>query len=302
MLRRLTWRAASIALTTAGVSSYALCTGARTPADVIIEHRTGHTFPLTRGSGESLLGVNTRCMLGWCRLSIARAYAFGLFADEAALREGASAPPGKPRLDALLDGAEAGIGVVSLVLVIARSIEGDHLAHGFRNSVLNRYKKLIKSSVAVPDRAQALASGRAASGLPAVAVAVVNTAAITTSATATATATAAAGPLAELSDLCSAFSKHFFQIGDEAILEWRGGVVTLLINGKVVPGAELRDGKLARALFDVYAGDAPVSARAKTTFEANLNSLAAFMEGGGRDRLTAVLPEIVMREHATRTK
>ena len=56
------------------------------PAD-ITEHRTGHRFLLSRGATPAahLLGANPRCMLGWCRVAAARAYAFGLYADADAL-------------------------------------------------------------------------------------------------------------------------------------------------------------------------------------------------------------------------
>ena len=102
------------------------------------------------------------------------------------------------------------------------------------------------------------------------------------------------------------FSGHFFEVGDEAVLEWSNGIVSLSVNGKRIPGAELHDALLARALFDVYAGDVPVSARAKTTFESNLNELALVTGagGGGNDKkfLTRVLPDITIKEHNTRTK
>ena len=283
-------RAASIAMV-AGGSYFALSADA---APVIREHRTGLSFPLTRRSDallmSSLLGANTRCMLGWCRLSIARAYAFGLFADEIALAAATRVPAGESRLSALLDCAETKTGTISLVLVIARSIEGDHLAHGFQNSVLNRYKKLLASGKRggtssslldlqqSPSRAaEALSSGKAAAGL--------GPATITASST-TAT-TISSGPLAELSNLCHGFSGHFFEVGDEAVLEWSNGVVSLSVNGKRIPGAELKDVLLARALFDVYAGDLPVSARAKSTFESNLNELA--ITGAGAEKLTRLL-------------
>jgi hypothetical protein len=300
-------RAASIAMV-AGGSYFTLSADAAPPVSVIREHRTGLSFPLTRSTDatrmSSLLGANTRCMLGWCRLSIARAYAFGLFADEIALAAATRVPAGESRLAALLDSAESKTGTISLVLVIARSIEGDHLAHGFQNSVLNRYKKLLASGKRGgtgtslidlqqgPSRAEALSSGKAAAGLgPAI---------ITTSIT-TAAPTISSGPLAELSNLCHGFSGHFFEVGDEAVLEWSNGVVSLSVNGKRIPGAELKDVLLARALFDVYAGDLPVSARAKSTFESNLNELALTGAGGG-GKLTRVLPEITVKEHNTRTK
>jgi hypothetical protein len=150
-----------------------------------------------------LLGVNVRCMLGWCRLAIARAYSFGLYinddalvgavqASEAAAKErqqAADAVSGSPTqslhtdskaapdsLSQVLDwlttrhlqhaaserdavagpaaattatssavtttrgstAAEGSAPELSLVLVMARDINGEHLAHGFKNSIINR--------------------------------------------------------------------------------------------------------------------------------------------------------------------
>lgn len=271
------------------------------------EHRTGHTFPLLRGD-SALLGANTRCMLGWCRLAIARAYAFGLFADEVALEAGVGAGGTRPRVAAVLDSAESGAGSVSLILVIARSIEGDHLAHGFRNSVINRYKRLVAdrgfvvenaATAAMTPSPAALASGRAA-------------AARNSGASSSAHVTppnlgaSSGGPLSELGALCAGFSGRFFEVGDEAVLEWRNGVVRLSICGENIAKAELHDPLLARALFEVYAGENGVSARALKTFEANLGELAVMRaqvaEKRQGQRLTQTLVDVAVREHATRTK
>jgi hypothetical protein len=237
------------------------------PADTtsIREYRTGHAFALAKPNAQLLLGANTRCMLGWCKLAIARAYAFGLYADEAALRAAAARAPGAPsRAAALLDAVEAGAGSASLVLVIARAIDGEHLAHGFGTSVRARHRALLAARGAPP---------------PAPAAA------------------------AQLAALCAGFSGESMKVGDEVELAWARGVLSLSINGRRVPRADITDAALARALFNVYAGDepAPVSKRARDTFERNLASLATAPAPPGADFKGAVAAT-VLAEHATRVK
>lgn len=146
---------------------------------------------------QYLLGCNVRCMLGWCRLAIARGYAFALYCDGQALHFASS--PGLPSsaagsnsnlaLEAFLDAKERdpSVGEVSIVLMMARDIPGEHMSHGFRNSLLARLGKRekdrqraatthahtsgsgssgIEQHFPAPDRTGALATGKGAAGIP----------------------------------------------------------------------------------------------------------------------------------------
>lgn len=285
-------------------------------APSIREHRTGLPFLLARGGTDAitgaaddmlLLGANTRCvarrcalslcphlvshmtpdapvarcMLGWCRLAIARAYAFGLYADAEALdvmaggaggaATGGAGGHGADRIRALLDRKASGApgGELALVLVMARDIPGEHLAHGFRNSIAAR----VLGGSAVPG-GRALETGRAA--------AAGGTAGPPPAASAPAAAGAAAVAVvpgaasAPLAAFAAAFHGRAFQVGDEIALVWRrDGVLVASVCGEPLRGAELADPALARALFDVYVGAHPVSQRAKATFERNVEAAAA---------------------------
>ena len=77
-------------------------------------------------------------MMGWCSLPIARAYAFGLYVDGDALQSLVGADGSAT--DALLESkaSNPASGDVIVVLKMARDIDGEHLAHGFFNSVRSR--------------------------------------------------------------------------------------------------------------------------------------------------------------------
>ena len=275
----------------------------------IREHRTGLLFHVVRGGidrlpaadGDAyLLGANVRCMLGLCRLPLARAYAFGLYADADALASACSrsaATPASLELGenalpaAAVDGAQclrdvleakakgsATAGELSIVLIMARDIAGEHLAHGFKNSVVARARsrsaKTGTSSVATAASTSlastplALATGRAslegASGSaaqrPVIALQEV---------------VPGATPGVELATFCAQFHGHAFRVGDELTFIWKRGTAGVVASANGVSIAHLRDMGLCAALFDVYAGAAPVSERAKHTFEANLAAIAA---------------------------
>jgi len=302
----------------------------------VAEHRTHKEFELLRQpipvSGASLpahlLGANVRCMLGWCRLAIARAYSFGLYinddalvgavqASEAAAKErkqaadGVTGPPAPPvhadskaapdSLSQVLDwlttrhlqhtanecsggavsaatatagspamspargstaaagSSAAGAPELSLVLVMARDINGEHLAHGFKNSIINRLPGVEKrlrpagggsspstgttgdaaaaesTGLALPDaaalKAAALASGRAnlerdldAERLPLLPPAAAAVAAATgaaASAPASASAPSAATPLAQVHAFAAAFNGLTFREGEEIVFTWQ---------------------------------------------------------------------------------
>lgn len=305
--------------------------------DVIAEHRTGHRFRTLRRASDAaaagdddavtdagaaarsppralagltrdarLLGANVRCMLGWCRLAIARAYAVGVYADDAALEAALAAAPGsRGGLSAVLDAKEAGAGPgaageLSLVLVMARDIAGAHLGHGFRSSGLSRLARRQPRAAggdaagdASGARAAALASGRGGAPAPGGAV-----------------PAAAESPTAELFALERALAGVDVRVGDELALVWRpDGSAVVTVRGRPVasgrdaagaPPLELRHPAAIRALFDVYAGDAPVSARLKMTLTSVVERTAAATAAGAKP--PDALLRVVLTEHASRTK
>lgn len=302
-----------------------------------------HPDPLLTLPGATsdhwLLGANTRCMLGWCRLAIARAYAFGLYADQAALDRairaaqqavaaGSTSGPGSLALSALLDSKEEGggsggrgVGELSLVLVMNRDIPGDHLAHGFRNSALARLsarakEREQKASYPPVDRRDALSTGKVAGGIsphtpsPGVAMNAV-TGGGSSNALAGGSGSSGSGDgdaVAQLSAFVQAFNGWTFRSGEEITFVWgEQGAMLTAFHGKLVPEATITNPAVIRALWDVYCGQNPVSARAKGSFEANLAALVQYpgpVLGAGR---TSVPPgdaivKAVLAEHASRTK
>lgn len=279
-------------------------------------------------------------MLGWCRVPLARAYAFGLYLDDDALLalqrlgidgESTSSSAAQPSLVAqLLDAKQASPGDfgVAIVLVMARDIAGEHLAHGFRNSVLNRLKATQGASPGSRDLALAsgAASARAAPAVPGTGAAPV--------APAPSPPGPASGPLAELHTLAAAFDGRAFRTGDEVVFSWgRDGAVLASVRHCGVPAgdaassaaapaplenlAKASDLRLARALFDVYCGDAaPVSARAWKTFNANLAGIRAVVTSDGASNFSSsggvrvghravdasAVEKVVRDEHGSRTK
>lgn len=235
----------------------------------VIEHRTKHRFPLSRTIGDapaSFLGANTRCMLGWCKIAAARAYAFGLYADAQLLTRVAAASSGaSSRTTALLDAMEAAAGArescqLSLLIIVARDIDGGHMAGGFSRSILALYKKLL-----------------AKRGL----------------------ASSSDTVIADIGAFLSVIEKETFVVGDEIVFSWSARDSTLRVFIRGVPASvSIRDPLLARAFFDVYAGDEPVSARAAKTFESNLSAIA----GVKSQDVLQVLQRAALEEHASRVK
>ena len=312
-------------------ASAVLSVNLATHSDVIREHRTGHTFELHRplevdeGVREAhLVGCNVRCMLGWCRVAFARAYAFGLYLDDDAIRavrkdrtatlaigDNGVSSPSSSLLARLLDAKQKSPTefTIAVVLVMARDISGEHLAHGFRNSVINRLKGAASQpcSADAVARSAAYASGRAGASSAPVPELVPHPPAAATG----------GGPLAEAHALASAFDGRSFCVGDEVLLVWgRDGSVRVgvrhlpasplqSIGGVEEPPLEplavASDPRVVRALFDVYCGDTgPVSARAWATFNANLRDIAGAAGGAAPD--AATIEGIVKAEHSSRTK
>lgn len=294
--------AAAVLLASAAVAADADDAPATTlPPTAVKEHRTGLEFPLhlpspadapsgviapapARGDAAHLLGCNTRCMLGWCRLAMARAYAFGLYVSDDALEWGAAqardaADGTAPTLAALLERKRTAPGSMELTLVLrmARDISGEHLAHGFQNSMAARLATRTKTALpaaAAESGAAALAIGRAAAtGAPVPAIAPVS-----------APTFSADGPepaLAQLTRLAAAFNGFKFAVGDNLTFVWaRDGTCAAYANGAPVARSVIADPQLIASLFDVYtSADRPVSARAKKTFDTNWASLARATDG-----------------------
>ena len=130
-----TWCAAEEPSTAAGAGRAG---GVRT---AVVEPWTGKQFDVVRREdGGALLGATVRCMMGLCRLSIARGYAYAIYvAPEAVVRADGD-------LQALLAAKAAdpaGVGVLSVRLVIARDVEGDHMANGFDKSFTRRLRRVV---------------------------------------------------------------------------------------------------------------------------------------------------------------
>ena len=77
-----------------------------------------------------------------------------------------------------------------------------------------------------------------------------------------------------------------------------GGALRAELNGARLPGAELRSPLLIRALFEVYAGEGAVSARAVNTLRANLSRVCE--EEGGLQ--PGAVERLVAAEHQARLK
>ena len=260
--------------------------------EAVLEHRTLQRYALTRGASQgggelALVACSVRCMMQWCSLPMARAYAFALYVPASAVallqrREAEAAPaaaaaaaaaPAADRLQALLDlksTSPAAAGELLLSLRIARDIAGAHMARGFANSANNMLRR--RSAPLAPAESAAVA--------------------------------------AELAELGRAFERHAdFKPGDEVTFSWRAdGSVIVASKGAFL--AEVRSAPLARALFDVYCGDkAPVSPPARAAFKANLDALvesraAVTMQRVGSGAAVSldagVHRGIVLSEHAER--
>jgi hypothetical protein len=337
------------------MSGAATCAAAAPPYDgvgaadivengsAVLEHRTRERFRLVRsgtadgGASPShyLLGCNVRCMLGWCRLSIARAYAFGLYADGAALTAAGHMRPGSSSstttttttlVDELLDAKERGdvsAGELSLVLTMARDIPGEHMAHGFRNSILFRLKQRAAGSLPPSNRSAALASGQAAAGL------VSPTSPPSPSPSpAPSSSSSSSDAVVQLHAFADIFSGVEFAVHDELVLLWRrDGTLVATLTGRAAETWAARHGggggggggggaapspvtdpliitdrAVIRSLFDVYLSEKAVSWRGRDTLRANL-AAAAEASAAAKGRVDeGLLAGIVLREHASRLK
>ena len=76
-----------------------------------------------------LRSTGLRCMMGWCGLPLARAYAFALYVNEEAVALGSLPAVVKAKT------ADPGACEVSLRLKMAREIDGPHISKGFSKSL-----------------------------------------------------------------------------------------------------------------------------------------------------------------------
>ena len=265
------------------------------------EHRTGQEFELSRAGPARIPGATSdaysvgsavRCMMGWCSLAIARAYAFSLYVDEDSLvflhqqlqPEGTpaataatpplpAASPLQTLLHRKLEGSAPG--EISIVLMMARDIPGEHIAHGFRNSISQRFKgppTPLSINATAPSSSDALLSGKRAM------MASAGSVSSSTNSVSIAQPVRASGGdrQQQLAMLCAAFSHSSFKTGDEVSFTWRrDGSLAVAIQGSLVPSATLTDPYVIWALFDVYCGPRAVSSSAVKAFESNIGAALA---------------------------
>jgi hypothetical protein len=101
------------------------------PSKVVTEPFTGIQFQQQKqidNADYHLVATAVRCMLGQCRMALARAYAVGLYTED-----------GQHEVDEVA--VLAGGMHRSLVLVMDRDVAGHHIAKGFDRSLLPRIRK-----------------------------------------------------------------------------------------------------------------------------------------------------------------
>ena len=209
--------------------------------------------------------VCCRCMLGWCQLPMARAYAYTLYLDEDALfilrrldmrnpREDSSASwfggtsPSSEHLQALLDCkiVRPQLCELSIVLRMARDIDGPHIAKGFRNSLRN---VLQQAAQAAPNPETVEDTDMA----PTSELSILEP-------SATLVAQLRAGDpskhLLEIEDFVRPIERIEWAAGDELQLTWgRDGKLTVLARGERLTEEPIDSPALTRALFDLYTSE-----------------------------------------------
>ena len=245
-----------------------------------VEDRTRIPFHLRRKPNNDdddllLLNCAARCMLQWCSLPIARAYAYAAYVDKDSILklQKVTLKTKESYLENLLSGKENGaFGNVTLSLIMARNIAGAHMARGFQNSISNQ---LMRNGIKLDgiDRHEALSTGRAAAlgktapGKPSSSHEKLAIDITTTTTTIK----------SKLERFAKAFEKiDDLKVGDEVSFTWRAdGVVETRINNKPLvrspEDATLTDPTLARALFDVYLGPHSVSKEGQTYISNSLD-------------------------------
>jgi hypothetical protein len=99
----------------------------------VVEPWTGLAFQPAELGLTLVPHACVRCMLGWCRIAVARAYAYALFVDDRAL-DAASLPAALAAKVAKPLGS-----TLKLQLIVnAKEIDGPHMAKGFLKSIQRR--------------------------------------------------------------------------------------------------------------------------------------------------------------------
>ena len=221
------------------------------PPPALRERLTGRAFQHTWRE-RHLLGCSARCMMGWCSLPLARAYAFGVYADaqllayaralQAARPVGSAAALSQLLLDQLERThalGEGQPGSLSIALQLHRDTDGPHLGHGFERSVQVRLSQIERARLEpVADSARARE---------------------------------------ELRSLTAAlYAAGTFAAGEELVFTWspaQGWLELAASSGRVLH--RLTHPTLCRALCDVYVGREAVSRAGAASFQANLFAHAA---------------------------
>lgn len=211
---------------------------------------TSRVFPFARENNTNLYAVQCRCMMQLCILPQARAYAYGVYTDErlqqSALRlyNKATTPSGSPPLTSgglvklVLDECEressgfvASGGCLQLVLVMHRDIDGEHMAHGFHNSIEKRLKRL-RGERKLPQKGDTSTD--------------------------------------EVLSLVAAIKKLPLKAGEEVVFTWKSseGGLDVSVGGKSV--VRLLNPLVIRALFEVYVGEGAVSSYGARSFADNV--------------------------------
>ena len=158
-------------------------------------------------------------------------------------------------------------GDATLVLKMARDIDGEHLAHGFFNSVSARWAKRTGAASAPTQASQP----------------------------AEATGGDKTAPLAQIRALADQFNGMKLAMGDEVVFRWnRDGTLKTTVQGGILPprAFTVEDTDVIAALFAVYTGEGAVSEEGRATFDANLESMAGLQAAGSADASTLLQPVV----------
>lgn len=293
----------------------------------IKEHRTHQEFPfvltdktLQEVSGSLQLaphlprvysaGTALRCMLGWCKIPQARAYAYSIYLDADSIQTANDLNDGSDDRDVvarLLDQktVHPSCGELCLVLRMARDIDGNHIARGFQNSINARLQQAQKEWKSMEGKDTDTTQSTHSAALK-----------IAAGESEKASKTEDSTPplLAASHKLSVPFKGKQFLEGDLVVFLWSrdGSLHTFCQNDWTEETFQSQ--ALARALFDVYGGQNPVSARGKNTLVYNVNAMAyecsrlaidsrrTGLRGTTQAKLEGAIRRRVNEEHCNRSK
>ena len=219
--------------------------------ELLEERVTKRKFPFSKES-KDLYACSVRCMLGWCFLPQARAYAYGVYCDrrfyQAAERMLRGHPPEGSLTKMVLDECEreaagdstAQGGTISVLLLMNIPIDGAHLAHGFLNSAGKRIQRKVGNGESMQ----------------------------------------------ELRFITDAIQRiPTLNAGDEVEFCWNSaeGWLGCLVNGKEI--ARSSNPVLARTIIDCYVSERSVSVPGAKAFSENLEGMARQGRGYAKDML-----------------